>query len=61
MPRASRYIVAVLAGGALGATLGLYFPNALLLGAELGAPSGLLTALLADWIAPRRRPQSERA
>ena len=59
--RASRYVLATLAGGALGATLGLYFPNALLLGAGLGAPSGLLTALLADVLAARRTPHGGRA
>ena len=58
--RASRYVLATLAGGALGATLGLYFPNALLLGAGLGAPSGLVTALLADFVAPLRAPHAER-
>lgn len=59
--RASRYVLATLAGGALGATLGLYFPNALLLGAGLGAPSGLLTALLADFLAARRVHHGGRA
>ena len=59
--RASRYLSAILAGGALGATLGLYFPNALLLGAGLGAPSGLLTALLADLLATRCAPRGGRA
>ena len=59
--RASRYVLATLAGGALGATLGLYFPNALLLGAGLGAPSGLLTALLADFLAARRTHHGGRA
>ena len=58
--RASRYVSATLAGGALGATLGLYFPNALLLGAGLGAPSGLVTALLADFVAPLRAPHTGR-
>ena len=58
--RASRYVLATLAGGALGATLGLYFPNALLLGAGLGAPSGLLTALLADFLAARSTPSGGR-
>lgn len=59
--RASRYVLATLAGGALGATLGLYFPNALLFGAGLGAPSGLLTALLADILAARLTSHEGRA
>jgi hypothetical protein len=62
-PRACavRLLAGVVLGALLGATMGIFLPQGQWHGPVLGAPSGLLTALLADVLAARRTAHGGRA